>query len=197
MTGGSTPIWVNELPEISGTVEVVLLGDRLVASRSGGDLVAIRLMDGSLIPGSFAHPDSTQWSPNGLMAMDTDSEGLTALFDQRLVRFDLSGAIVGIDAIGEERTFISLLPTLRYDLVVDEQPRDPTDGSYRYWIHRFERDGGCRLAARSLELTLRDRRINHVEVVDGWLLLSTGTTILAVPMPPESGVVPPPADDGA
>ena len=188
--GHTSPLWVNRSASITGTDEVFFMGDQIVASRPGGTLVAINVYGGAIIPGAFALPDSTRWSPSGLVAIETDFDGLTALFDERLVRFDRFGAVTGVDVIGGERTFTALVSTFRYDFVVDEQARDREDGSYKYWIHRFIRDEGCRLAGRSLELKLSDRRFECIEVIEGWMLLSTGTSVLVVPLSPDIAVEP-------
>ena len=182
LTRDFSPLWVSDGESMTGTIEAVVLGNKIAAARSGGDLVGLNLADGSIVPGGFALPDSTEWSASGLVAMQPDDTGLTVLFDQQIVRFDTDGAIMGVDAIGGDRAFIDHVPTNAHDLVVDERPRDPNTGSYRYWIHRFLRAGGCRLDAQSLELNLTGRRLDNLEVREGWLLLSAGSTILAVPM---------------
>ena len=91
--------------------------------------------------------------------------------------------VTGADAVDSTRAFVTSIETESQTFVVEERPRSAQDGSYWYWIHRFDRDAGCKLAGPSLELMLPDRRLNAIHAVDGWLLLSTGASVISVPLP--------------
>lgn len=183
-TDGTTgPVWRNNSLAVSALSGAQVFGERLLGEQVGGGLVAMDLVTGELQADPFAMPEDADWRPNGLIAMAQDLDGVTALFVDRLVRFDSDGVVTGADAVDSTRAFVTAIETESQTFVVEERPRNAQDGSYWYWIHRFDRDAGCKLAGPSLELMLPDRRLNAMRATDGWLLLSTGASVISVPFP--------------
>jgi outer membrane protein assembly factor BamB len=182
MSGTGTPLWTNETPQAAGTMEGLMYGDQLVASLSEGALVGFDLEDGSLRPGAFALSDTALWRPSGLVSMKSDPDGLAALFDTRMVRFDDDGIVVGVDAVHAPVAYSDWIATDQYQFVVDESGRNIRNGSYRYLIHCLDPAKGLSLATSSMELETKNR-LEQVMAIDQWLLFSTGVSIIAIPMP--------------
>jgi outer membrane protein assembly factor BamB/tetratricopeptide (TPR) repeat protein len=182
MSGTGPPLWTNETPQAAATMEGLMYGDQLVGSLPEGALVGFDLEYGSLRPGAFALSDTSRWLPSGLVSMRSDSDGLVALFDTRLVRFNDDGVVVGVDAVHSARAYFAWIATDQYQFVVDEQTRSIRNGTYRYLIHCLDPTQGLGLVAPSMELESKNR-LEQIIAIDQWLLLSTGVTVIAIPMP--------------
>lgn len=184
LAGGEAPLWTNRSPDAASTVSGTLFGDRLVATLPEGALLALDPRDGSVRPGAFAVSDSADWDSSGLVATETDVDGLMALFDRRLVRFDDEGAVIGMDAVDAPNAYSAVVSARDRVFVVDELMRNLRNGSYNYLVHRLDPGRGLRIAEPSLEVNLASR-LERITLLDGWMLLSSGTMILAIPMTDE------------
>ena len=175
-------VWLNDSPQAVSAIMGWPLGDRVVTLSEGG-LVAFEMSDGSVVPGAFALSDSEQRNSQGLISLRQDSRGITALFDQRLVRFDLDGRVIGMDALAEVGSLAIQAGAQGLELVFEQLPRSIQDGFYRYRLHIFDQDDGLRLVSRPLDLKLSRSRLIDATVLDGLLLLSTSDSTVIIPMP--------------
>jgi hypothetical protein len=114
-------------------------------------------------------------------------------YRDRIVAFDLRGAIVGEDAVADdERDFGVAIPAEDSIVVVSNGvPRQilMADGSglrfeYSYILYRLSVSEGCRLLGPGIRVRTVGQRAERWAVVDGFVIVSTNGGSLAVPLPP-------------
>jgi len=181
LLGDERVVWFNESPQAISSVNGWMLGDRLLALSEGG-LVAFMLSDGGMVPGAFALSDAETRGSEGLVSLERDSGGVTALFDRRLVRFDLEGRVTGMDALPEVGGYMLQSTARGLAMAFEQLPRSIRDGFYRYRLHLFDTEAGLRLAAPPMDLKLSRSRLISVEVREGHLVLSTSDSTVIIPM---------------
>ena len=144
--------------------------------------------------GQLSHPFDTlqrgEWDRFDLRAILATGGRLFARYGQRIVRFSPSGKLVGADVISEPRDYKWLLPAGDRLLVVSRHKSKPDPGDMRrtHQIYRvYALSDNCRLIGEVLELPPMAEPLEHAALVDGWLLLSTATGSVAVPMPVAPG----------
>ena len=171
------------LPQAGGTTNALVHGGHLVVSRPEGSLVAFDLEDGQVIPGAYALSESGGTESNGLVLMKSDSTGVNALFDQRVVRFDSQGRLIGMDAVENPEAYSGWIGTRDCDFIIDSLPRNVRDGSYHYLLHRLDPRAGYALSGPSMDLAISRNRVVQARAFDGWFIMSTSSTVLVIPIP--------------
>jgi hypothetical protein len=182
--------WRSIGPWARNTWDAWLLGDRLLLRQGDDRLEARHLADGSAWREPSAYEAPRREGPLTVFGgLWQDRAGVTALFGDRVVRFGSQGALTGIDAVSEDRNF--LLATLAADEIVvlsfrGAGPTVDAEGTPRtefvYAIYRFGLSDGLRQRGPSLELRTLGPRFDAIGAIDGWLLLSSPTSSLAVPL---------------
>ena len=186
MKGDGAPIWTNETLLAGGTVRAIAHGNTIVAARPEGSLMGFNLRDGRVMPGAFVLSESDGEVSSGLVELRNDADGVYALMDQRLIRFSDEGDVTGMDAIDGPVAYSGWVSAAGREFVVDAIARNIRDGSYRYLIHRLDPERGFSIAAPSLDLAFSRQRLEQLKAVDGWLILGTSSSVLAIPMPVEA-----------
>ena len=146
---------------------------------------AVRVGDGRLSQ-PFDTLQRGEWDRFDLRAMLGTGSRLFARYGQRIVRFSPGGKLVGADVISEQRDYEWLLPAEDRLLVVSRYKSEQVRGETRrtQQIYRvYTLSDNCRLIGEVLELPPMTEPLEHATLVDGWLLLSTATGTVAVPMP--------------
>ena len=146
---------------------------------------ALRAGDGRLSQ-PFDTLQRGEWDRFDLRAILATGGRLFARYGQRIVRFSTGGKLVGADVISEQRDYKWLLPAKDRLLVISRYKSEQVRGETRrtQQIYRvYALSDNCRLIGEVLELPPMVEPLEHATVVDGWLLLSTATGTMAVPMP--------------
>jgi len=140
--------------------------------------------------GRLSHPFDTvqrgEWDRFDLRAMHSTGSRLFARYGQRIARFSPGGKLVGADVISEQRDYKWLLPAGDRMLVVSRHKSTPVPDDTRrtHQIYRvYALSDNCRLIGEVFELPPMSEPLEHATLIDGWLLLSTATSTVAVPMP--------------
>ena len=179
-------------PDIKGTTRgwssVGQIVVELAISRPPDGVNPIRALQAG--DGRLSHPFETlqrgEWDRFDLRAILTTGSRLFARYGQRIVRFSPGGKLVGADVISEQRDYKWLLPAGDRLLVISRYKSEQVPGETRrtQQIYRvYALSDNCRLIGEVLELPPMAETLQHATLVDGWLLLSTATSTVAVPMP--------------
>lgn len=161
----------------------------VLVETSAGSLRAIALETGAMSE-PFYRPTSALGGSNSLLVdVVRDRDRIFAQFADRIVRVTEDGAVQGKDAISDERDYRKLFPAEdRYVLlskVGTQQVRDTVQQvsktKHYYRIYSLSANGA--LLQEGSDLEPLDESIRDAVLVDGWLMLSTGTATFAVPMP--------------
>ena len=148
-------------------------------------LRALGVGDGRLSQ-PFESVQRGEWDRFDLRAILATGSRLFARYGQRIVRFSPGGKLVGADVISEQREYNWLLPAGDRMLVVSRYKSKlaPDDTRRTQQIYRiYALSDNCRLIGDVIELPPMSQPLEHATLVDGWLLLSTATSTVAVPMP--------------
>lgn len=198
-------VWAMIAPGELNTVRGWVVGDSMLIELAGesptdtprGAIRAVRLRDGRLGK-LFEQPDSGDWEPLNLLGVEP-LEGDEALvhYRQRLARYGLDGQIRGLDVIRDDRAFIwSFVGRDRLVLVSAMQPLPEEEGGQfgrrmQYVFRIYQLSPNCRLLAEPLQLPPLAEPLQDAATINDWLLLSTMTSTVAVPMPAVPRVQPP------
>jgi outer membrane protein assembly factor BamB len=123
-----------------------------------------------------------------LRAVMVDEQGVSLLFQERLVAYGFDGAVVGRDAAAEFRDYRAAAAAEDRLLLISaetpEQIETPVGRrtQYLYRIYGLDRSRGHRLTGPALQVASLGQRVERVGTVDGSLLLSTDSSIIWVPM---------------
>ncbi|MGA1399352.1 MAG: PQQ-binding-like beta-propeller repeat protein, partial [Phycisphaerales bacterium] len=188
--GASDGRWRSIGPWARNTWDAWLLGDRLLLRQGDDRLEARHLADGAAWREPSAYEAPRREGPLTVFGgLWRDRAGVTALYGDRVVRFGSDGGLSGIDAVSEDRNF--LLATLAADEIVvlsfrGAGPTTDAEGTPRtefvYAVYRFGLSDGLRQRGPALELRTLGPRFDAIGAIDGWLLLSSPTSSLAVPL---------------
>lgn len=181
---GSVGAWARN------TWDAWLLGDRVLLRQGDDRLEARRLADGTSWREASAYETPRREGPltvfGGLWA---DRAGATALYGDRVVRFGPRGELAGIDAVSEDRNY--LLATEADDEIVvlsfrGAGPTTDAEGTPRtefvYAVYRFGLSDGLRQRGPAIEIRTLGPRFDAIRAIDGWLLLSSPTSSVFVPL---------------
>ena len=172
------------------TWDAWLLGDRVLLRQGDDRLEARHLADGTAWrePSAYEAPrrDGPLTVFGGLWA---DRVGATALYGDRVVRFGPRGELAGIDAVSEDRNYL-LATEAEDELVVlsfrGAGPTTDAEGTPRtefvYAVYRFGLSDGLRQRGPALEIRTLGPRFDAIRAIDGWLLLSSPTSSVSVPL---------------
>ena len=184
--------WSAVSPDARGTARGWLAAGQVIVQGAAGraadgvnPLRAIGVSDGNL-SGPFDMPQRGEWNRLDLRALLVNDGRIFARYGERVVRFSPAGKVLGADVVSEHRDFKWLIPTADRLLAVSLVRSEPVPGEARRTQHVYRVYGlseNCRLMGEALELPPMTERLEQVVAVDGWLLLSTATGTLAVPMP--------------
>jgi outer membrane protein assembly factor BamB len=151
-------------------------------------LRALRLSDGT-ISEPFDVPDRGQWDRLDLRDLLIDDGRIFAHYGQRIVRFHLSGAVLGADIVSDHRDYRWLLASAdrlplvsrlkREQVIIAGQTGRQTQHTYRL----YTLSENCKLIGEAFQLPSLPERLQRAAVIDGWLLLSTPSSTLAVACP--------------
>ncbi len=112
-----------------------------------------------------------------------------AIYGNRVVVLDEDGAKLGLDAVHEARNY--LLGGLAEDgaVVLSFEGAGPVTGDdgtprteFTYAIYRFGIDDGGRQAGPALELRTLGPRFDSMRIREGWILLSSPASTVAIPL---------------
>ncbi len=152
-------------------------------------LRAVALADGAMSD-PFEMPEHGEWDRLDLRQLLVDRDHVFARYGERIVRFGPGGNVLGADAVNTHRDYRWLLPAADRLLLVNrfksEQVMVPGEArrqtQHTYRVYGLSQN--CRLLGEGVELPALPERLETAAVIDGWLMLSTGTETLAVAMPP-------------
>ena len=162
----------------------VVFGNRLVVVRSSTAMSSIDLSTGEVVANSFEIPVFEPEDESTVcLTVSSDSTGLTVLMNNRVLRWGISGELVGIDAIAGKPSFIGVFHSRDFDLVMEELTRSGRSSLRSYWLHRLDPASGLRIAGPQLEFQSESRSIDLVEICPGWILIQTGSEVMAISMP--------------
>ena len=172
------------------TWDAWLLGDRLLVRQGDDRLEARHLADGSAWREVSAYETPRRDGPLTVFGgLWPDRGGATALYGDRVVRFGTRGELAGIDAVSEDRNY--LLATEADDEIVvlsfrGAGPTTDAEGTPRtefvYAAYRFGLSDGLRQRGPALEIRTPGPRFDSIRAIDGWLLLSSPTSSVSVPL---------------
>ncbi|MGA1056765.1 MAG: PQQ-binding-like beta-propeller repeat protein [Phycisphaerales bacterium] len=188
--GAADGRWRSIGPWARNTWDAWLLGDRLLLRQGDDRLEARHLADGGAWREASAYETPRREGPLTVFGgMWRDRAGVTALYGDRVVRFGSEGELAGIDAVSEDRNF--LLATRADDELVvlsfrGAGPTTDAEGTPRtefvYAVYRFGLSDGLRQRGPALEIRTLGPRFDAIGAIDGWLLLSSPTSSVAVPL---------------
>lgn len=181
--------WSAESSALRRTAEGWLLRDRLLLREGPQQLVACGLLDGA--PLAEAVGERRDAAPVVFVGLLADAAGVTATYSDRVVRFDARGRFAGMDAVSEDRNYIAFDAVDGGVAVLSSRGTRPAiDASgtprteFMHLVYRFSTDDGCRQAGAALEVRTTGPRLEAILCVDGWILLSSAASTIAVPLAP-------------
>lgn len=182
--------WRSIGPWARNTWDAWLLEDRLMLRQGDDRLEARHLADGAAWREPSAYDAPRREGPLAVFGgLWRDRVGVTAVYGDRVVRFGAQGELAGIDAVSEDRNY--LLATRADDEIVvlsfrGAGPTTDAEGTPRtefvYAAYRFGLSDGLRQRGPALEIRTLGPRFDAIGAIDGWLLLSSPTSSLAVPL---------------
>jgi outer membrane protein assembly factor BamB len=164
-------------------------GDRLVIEDQRGRLRSVNPADGT-VSVAFDQPGRSDWEALDLRNLMFVGDRVVAHYKQRVVVYDMNGVVVGADVITDERDYQWLLPADQCLVLVSRrtlQVLQPDQSGRRtqhvYRVYALSHNG--RALSDALELNPLPDRVQNVQLIDNWLLMSLQDTTLAIPMPAE------------
>ncbi|MCI0629551.1 MAG: PQQ-binding-like beta-propeller repeat protein [Phycisphaerales bacterium] len=185
--------WSSSPYTVVNTQRAWRFDDLIVLEDQRSRLRTVQLHDAT-ISDPFEAPLRGEWDPPALNNVMLIGDKIVAHYPQRVVMYEpLSGAVVGVDIITDDRDYRWLLPALNAQgenrlLVVNARSSQVAVGGgpgmrnqYKYWLYLLS-DNGKVLADPAEAPPLGDK-VQQARLIDGWLLLSTQSNTLAIPMP--------------
>lgn len=152
-------------------------------------LRSVDLRDGT-VSDAFDAPMRGDWDPLDLRSLRLIGGRVIALYPQRVVVYDpASGAVVGIDVISDERDYRFLLPADGKLALVNSRvmqapiPDQPGHRAqqWEYLVYVLSENGKVLAEPMKLNKPLMER-VQYAALIDGWLLLSTSSDTVPVPL---------------
>jgi hypothetical protein len=167
-----------------------LMGSRIVIEDQRSRLRSIDLQDGT-VSEPYELPVRGEWDPLELRSVRAAGTQLIAQYPQRIVMYNpASGSITGADVITDDRDYRFLIPAKDKFIVVNSRAmqlglaEQPGRRSQRWSYRLYVLSDNCKVLEDPLELMKPlDERVQFATALDNWLLLSTQSGTLAVPMP--------------
>jgi hypothetical protein len=164
-------------------------GDRMIIEDRSGRLRSVDVIRGT-VTNAFDQPGRSDWEPLDLKNVIFAGERIVAHYRQRVVVYDVHGVVVGADVITDNRDYVWVLPAQDRMLLISRQSVQAQAGEmggrrmqHVYRIYALSNNG--RVLAEPLELQPLPERLFSARLIDGWLLLSTSSDTLQIPMPVE------------
>jgi len=150
-----------------------------------GDVFSLAFEDGR-ISEPFDIAVRGEWEPDSLRDLHMRGDRIVARYRDRIIRYDLSGNVLGADVISDNREYRALAMSQEHLVVLSQHrtSQEPVPGQgglrteRRYRIYLMSEN--CRLEADAIEVPPVTRRFNHAALIDGWLLLSTSSETMAL-----------------
>ncbi len=183
--------WRLATPVVRDTVGSWRVGSSLVLADRADGIAAVGLVDGTARPDRFRVPLRNEVRSTSIRAGGRAGGAALIQFEDRVVAFRADGELLGEDAVADERNYLVATPIEGGIVVVNalgsRQVPSPITGGMRtefaYVVYRLSLGDGLRLLGPGLQVRLAAQRCERVGVVDGYLLLSTNSSTLAVPLP--------------
>jgi outer membrane protein assembly factor BamB/elongation factor P hydroxylase len=180
--------WTNVAFDAMETHRGWLLDDRVVTETRSNELVALGLEDG-IVSAPFDTAVRGTWEPDALHDLHRWGDAVVARYRDRIIRYSADGGVLGADVISDSRDYRLLLPAEGLMLVVSQfdtsQEQIPGEVGRRtqrtYRIYALSESG--RLEGDVIEPPPTTNRVVDGVAIDGWVLLSTSTEVLALPLP--------------
>ncbi len=182
-------LWSNVSYAATGTQRGWPLADHVIVEDRAKSLRAIRLADGA-VSDPFEVPRRGEWDPLDLREVVVSRGRGFVRYRQRIVRFDITGAVRGADVISDDREFRWLLPADDRLILVSklktEQAVLPGESRWqtRHIYRIYALSDSCKLIDDQFELPPIRQPLESAALIDGWLLLSEQAQTLAIPLPP-------------
>lgn len=183
-------LWRNRERAMRGTLRSAIAGPWMLVTNAAEGLVALRLADGRLGgETAFATGILPELGEARVRDVIVGPEGVIVQFEERLVSFDRRGRLRGMDAIADDRDYRFVLPGaarlvgvsfLRSEQIELEGGGRRTQYSFR--AYQFDPSKGCKLVGNAMQVASLAQNFDRARLIDGWLLLSTGTAITAIPL---------------
>lgn len=162
--------------------------DHLIVEDRTNALRSFAIADGSS-SGIFDISMRGNWDPMNLLTLAVDGDRHFALYRERLVRYSPTGDVEGADVVTDDRKYMALLTTDETVTVVSEYKREqqmvPDRAGRRvvrlYRVYTFSENG--RIQADVIELPPLSEPLTRADLIDGWLLMSTSNSTIAMPAP--------------
>lgn len=162
-----------------------------LAAGTAVDLSALSLHSGAWLADAFRSPGQGDFPTMRLRRILSDEEGVVAQFEERVVLFTPDGRVQGDDANSQPRDYLYVLPAADGRLVVvnavqQRQVETPEGGrrtEYEYNLFQLDRRQGGKLSGESINQPIVGQAVISAALIDGWLLMSTPTSVAAVPVP--------------
>jgi outer membrane protein assembly factor BamB/predicted negative regulator of RcsB-dependent stress response len=151
-------------------------------------LRSVNLRDGT-ISEAFEVPLRGEWDPLDLRSLQLIGGRVIALYPQRVVVYDsATGALVGSDVISDDRDYRFLLPADGKLVLVNSRvmqapvPDQPGRRAqqWEYLIYILSENG--KVLAEPQKLDALTERVQQAALIDGWLLLSTSSDTVPIPL---------------
>ena len=148
----------------------------------------MNLRDGS-VSEPFEAPVRGEWDPLELRQLMIASDRVIAHYPQRIVAYDASaGAIAGADVVSDDRDYRWLLPAQDQFVLISSRtlqspiPDQPGRRTQQWTYLIYVLSDNCKLLGEPAKLPTLNDRVQQAAVIDGWLLLSTQSETLSIPM---------------
>jgi outer membrane protein assembly factor BamB len=179
-------LWMNTGPGMIHSRQGWTCGGSVFVEPQLGGLAVLDTLSGEITARVEPEPAGS-WDPLRLESGVVTGDHLLLRMDDRIVRFDRRGQLAGLDAVEGPRSYRWALPGRERIVVlsqfdsrqalVEGTTRRRTERLYRIYV--FAPDG--KLISES-ELPPLHERVIDTALIDGWLLLSTSTRTIALPM---------------
>lgn len=162
-------------------------GDRLIIEDQRSRLRSVDVVRGT-ISNPFDHPGRSDWEPLDLKDVIFAADRVVAHYRQRVVVYDAHGVVIGADVITDNRDYAWVLPAqdrmvLISRLSVQAQPSELGGRRMQHVYRIYALSNNGRVLAEPLELQPLPERLYSARLIDGWLLLSTSSDTMQIPMP--------------
>jgi len=191
-------VWMNTSYEARESAAGWVVGTDVVYQQRTRLLCSLDL-DSGVIGEEFSEPArEQQWDPYDSRQVQVHRGRVYVLYPQRVVCYASDGRRLGQDVVVEERDYRWLLPAEDRLVVISASSRqvnteEPGGRQTQYTYRLYSMSPNCRLLGRPADVPGQRARVEHADLADGWVLLSTtAETTLAVPMPSERAM-----NDGA
>ncbi|MHC5022418.1 MAG: outer membrane protein assembly factor BamB family protein [Planctomycetota bacterium] len=182
-------LWTNIASAAMDTRRGWSVEDHLVLEDRVNRLRAVALATGDLTD-PFETPQQGNWEPRDLRNVLVDHDRIFAMYGRRFVRYDAAGRVIGADAVGDSGDYQWMVPTTDRTLLLgrlDPQAAPmpgrelrPNERIYRV----FAMSENCKVLDE-VEVAVERKELRSVQAIDGWLLLSTRSDTMALPLPVE------------